>query len=149
MDAMETIQFHDKVVDVIRTCYDPEIPVNIYELGLIYDVKVEQTGDVHVTMTLTSPACPAAGTLPGEVEDKIRRLGAKDVKIEVVEPHGQGTPTGTQPAATPAAPASMTARALSAVMPPMPTHGTCTIARSRANPAAPIASPASAFVGVA
>ena len=84
MDAMETIQFHDKVVDVIRTCYDPEILVNIYELGLIYDVKVEQTGDVHVTMTLTSPACPAAGTLPGEVEDKIRRLGAKDVKIEVV-----------------------------------------------------------------
>ena len=84
MSAIETIQFHDKIIEAIRTCYDPEIPVNIYELGLIYDVKVEQTGEVHVTMTLTSPGCPAALTLPGDVEDKIRRLGAKDIKVEVV-----------------------------------------------------------------
>ena len=68
-----------------RTIYDPEIPVNIYDLGLIYHVKVEPTADVYVKMTLTSPGCPAAGTLPGEVEDKIVVIpGVKSAKIEVV-----------------------------------------------------------------
>lgn len=65
-----------KVVDVLKTCYDPEIPVDIYELGLIYAVEVEEGEEgggrkVHVTMTLTSPACPVAGTLPGEVQRKV------------------------------------------------------------------------------
>ena len=63
-----------KVVDVLKTCYDPEIPVDIYELGLIYAVDVEEEEGgrkVHVTMTLTSPACPVAGTLPGEVQRKV------------------------------------------------------------------------------
>ncbi|MEE2657158.1 MAG: iron-sulfur cluster assembly protein [Candidatus Latescibacterota bacterium] len=60
-----------KVVEVIKTCYDPEIPVNIYELGLIYDVTADVEGKVAVSMTLTSPACPVAGTLPGEVQRKI------------------------------------------------------------------------------
>jgi len=74
-----------KVIDVIRTCFDPEIPVNIYELGLIYDVKVEPPGVVGVRMTLTSPACPVAGTLPVEVESKIRDLpGVTEAKVEVV-----------------------------------------------------------------
>jgi FeS assembly SUF system protein len=83
MSAVETIQFHDRVVEALKTCYDPEIPVNIYELGLVYDVKVEPSRAVYVKMTLTSPACPAVYSLPGEVEDKIRRLGAKDVKVEL------------------------------------------------------------------
>ena len=89
MRAIDAIQLHDRIIDeVMRKTYDPEIPVNIYELGLIYEVKVDpETGVVSVKMTLTSPGCPAAGTLPGEVEDKIRRLGSadiKDVKLEIV-----------------------------------------------------------------
>ena len=77
-----------KVVEVIKTCYDPEIPVNIFELGLIYGVQVEQEEEraaVHVTMTLTSPACPVAGSLPPEVEEKIRSVpGVTEAKVEVV-----------------------------------------------------------------
>lgn len=89
MRAIDAIQLQDRIVDdVLRKTYDPEIPVNIYELGLIYEVKVDpETGVAQVKMTLTSPGCPAAISLPGEVEDKIRRLGAadlKDVKIEIV-----------------------------------------------------------------
>lgn len=82
MTAVESIMLQDKIIDdVMRKTYDPEIPVNIYELGLIYEVKIDQaTGDVYVKMTLTSPGCPAAGTLPGEVEDRIRRLGVADIK---------------------------------------------------------------------
>lgn len=75
----------DKVVAALRTCYDPEIPVNIYELGLIYDVSIDEEKNVYVKMTLTSPACPAAGTLPGEVEDRIRAIPeTNDVKVDVV-----------------------------------------------------------------
>ncbi len=85
MNGLEAIALHDKIVETLRTCYDPEIPVNIYELGLIYEVRVELSGAVYVKMTLTAPGCPAATSLLGEVEDKIRRLpGATDVKVEVV-----------------------------------------------------------------
>ena len=63
-----------KVLGVLRTIFDPEIPVNIYDLGLIYDVKVDETDAVHVKMTLTAPACPVAGSLPGEVEQKIEAI---------------------------------------------------------------------------
>jgi FeS assembly SUF system protein len=77
-----------KVVEMIKTCYDPEIPVNIYELGLIYGVEVaqeEERAAVHVTMTLTSPACPVAGSLPPEVEEKIRSIPeVTEAKVEVV-----------------------------------------------------------------
>jgi FeS assembly SUF system protein len=74
-----------KVVEAMRKCYDPEIPVNIYDLGLIYDTKIEPSGIVHVKMTLTAPGCPAAGVLPGEVEDRIRVLPTvTDVKVNVV-----------------------------------------------------------------
>jgi FeS assembly SUF system protein len=73
------------VVEAIRTCYDPEIPVNVYDLGLIYDVDVDNNGLVTIEMTLTSPACPVAGTLPGEVEAKARGVpGVVDVRLEVV-----------------------------------------------------------------
>lgn len=75
----------DKVVEVLKTCYDPEIPVNIYELGLIYDINVDESKNVGVNMTLTSPACPVAGTLPGEVEQKIRELPeVNKAKVEIV-----------------------------------------------------------------
>jgi FeS assembly SUF system protein len=85
MNVSEIVALNDKIVDRLRTVYDPEIPVNIYDLGLIYNVKVEPTGDVYVKMTLTSPGCPAAGTLPGEVEDKITVIpGVKSAKIDVV-----------------------------------------------------------------
>ena len=63
-----------KVVEQIRSIYDPEIPVDIYELGLIYDIAVNHLGEVYVRMTLTSPACPVAGTLPIEVETKIASI---------------------------------------------------------------------------
>ena len=72
-----------RVVDVLRTCYDPEIPVDILELGLIYDISVDEGNDVHVKMTLTSPACPVAETLPVEVEQKIKDI--PDVNNAAVE----------------------------------------------------------------
>jgi FeS assembly SUF system protein len=72
-----------KVEGVLRTIYDPEIPVNIYDLGLIYEVKVDETDAVHVKMTLTAPACPVAGSLPGEVEAKIE--GIPEVRTANVE----------------------------------------------------------------
>jgi FeS assembly SUF system protein len=74
-----------KVVEAIRTCYDPEIPVNIYELGLIYEVDVKPTGQVEVKMTLTSPMCPVAGTLPHEVEAKVSSVsGVTSAQVDVV-----------------------------------------------------------------
>ena len=73
----------DRVVDVLKTCFDPEIPVNIYDLGLIYEVKVEEGNDVYVKMTLTSPACPVAETLPPDVEQKIKDI--PDVNNALVE----------------------------------------------------------------
>ena len=84
-DGTEGEPLKEKVIEAIMTCYDPEIPVNIYELGLIYDISVTESSEVEVKMTLTSPACPAAQSLPGEVEDKIRVMAKpKDVKVEVV-----------------------------------------------------------------
>jgi FeS assembly SUF system protein len=75
----------DAVIDVLRTVYDPEIPVNIYELGLVYDVEVREGGRIYVRMTLTSPMCPVAETLPPEVEAKARAVpGVKDVELDLV-----------------------------------------------------------------
>ena len=71
-------EIEQNVIEQMKTCYDPEIPINIYELGLIYEIKVDPSGDVAVKMTLTSPACPVAGSLPGEVEMKVK--GAKGVR---------------------------------------------------------------------
>jgi len=75
-----------RVIEVIRTCYDPEIPVDIFELGLIYDIQVTDDKVVEVSMTLTSPACPVAGTLPPEVQHKIKAQvqGISDVKLDLV-----------------------------------------------------------------
>ncbi len=73
------------VVDTLQTVYDPEIPVNIYELGLIYGVTVDPAGAVVVRMTLTAPACPAAQTLPAEVAERVRAIpGVTAAKVDVV-----------------------------------------------------------------
>jgi FeS assembly SUF system protein len=75
-----------KVIDeALKKCFDPEIPVNIWELGLIYSVNVSPEGLATVKMTLTAPACPVAGSLPGEVETKIKAIpGITDAKVELV-----------------------------------------------------------------
>ena len=81
----ENEALHNQVVATLKTCFDPEIPVDIYELGLIYDLKVAGEGDVHIRMTLTSPMCPVAESLPPEVENKVRALPeVKTAKVEVV-----------------------------------------------------------------
>ncbi len=73
------------VVSALKTCYDPEIPVDIYELGLIYSVDVDERGKVEIKMTLTSPACPVAGSLPGEVEARVREVpGVSEARVELV-----------------------------------------------------------------
>jgi FeS assembly SUF system protein len=73
------------VVEVLKTIYDPEIPVNIYEMGLVYDLQVGDDGSVVVTMTLTAPNCPVAGSLPKQVEQRILRVeGVTSAKIDLV-----------------------------------------------------------------
>jgi len=73
-----------RVIDTIKTCYDPEIPVDIWELGLIYEINIDDDNNLKVMMTLTSPSCPVAETLPPEVEQKLREIeGIKSAKIEL------------------------------------------------------------------
>jgi FeS assembly SUF system protein len=75
----------DKIVDILKTVYDPEIPVDIYELGLIYKIDIDENTNVAIEMTLTSPGCPVAGSLPLEVEHKTRSVdGVNDVKVDIV-----------------------------------------------------------------
>ena len=85
MTSIETSILEAEVIEALRTVYDPEIPVNIYELGLVYEVEVAPAGEVNVRMTLTTPMCPVAESLPGEVEAKIRAIsGVTDAKVELV-----------------------------------------------------------------
>ena len=78
-------ELKDRIISALKEIYDPEIPVNIYDLGLIYEVNVLPDFTVEIVMTLTSPSCPAAGILPGEVENKAKSVsGVKDVTIELV-----------------------------------------------------------------
>ena len=78
-------QIKASIIEMLKRVFDPEIPVNIYDLGLIYEVNVFPDRNVEVVMTLTSPNCPVAGTLPGEVEQKVKSVGAvNDVTIELV-----------------------------------------------------------------
>jgi FeS assembly SUF system protein len=73
------------IIQTLKQIYDPEIPVDIFELGLIYEIAIDDNANVKINMTLTSPACPVAGSLPGEVERKIKGVpGVNDVKIELV-----------------------------------------------------------------
>jgi FeS assembly SUF system protein len=82
--TVDVAEIENRAIEALQTCYDPEIPVNIYELGLIYDVRVAPTGDVHVVMTLTSPNCPAAAELPLEVETKMRSIpGVVNARVEI------------------------------------------------------------------
>lgn len=84
MIMLDKDHIRDLAIDILKTVYDPEIPVNIYELGLIYDVQVKEDNSVHVVMTLTAPSCPVAGSLPGEVEEKLRGIpGIHDATVEV------------------------------------------------------------------
>lgn len=84
-DLSPAMQVRDRIIAVLKTVYDPEIPVDIYELGLVYGVDVSDDGEVHVTMTLTTPMCPVAETLPPEVEEKVRNvIGVKDVVLDLV-----------------------------------------------------------------
>lgn len=81
----EVEELGGRIVEALKTIYDPEIPVNIYELGLIYKVDVEDDNTVLVDMTLTSPHCPVAETLPGEVGDKVKAVdGVKDCRVSIV-----------------------------------------------------------------
>lgn len=94
METMETTKeltpiecslLEGQIADAIKTVFDPEIPVNIYEMGLIYDIAVMPSGLAHLRMTLTSPACPAAQSLPAEVEQKTRAVsGITDIKLDLV-----------------------------------------------------------------
>ncbi|MEJ7646750.1 MAG: DUF59 domain-containing protein [Chryseolinea sp.] len=75
---------HEKVMSAIKTVYDPEIPVDIYELGLIYEINVYPLNNIYIQMTLTSPSCPSAEAIPGELEQKLKAIeGVNDVKVEI------------------------------------------------------------------
>src|SRR5205085_5167792 len=78
------MSLREQVIAALKKVFDPEMPVNIYELGLIYDVQMDERGQVAIRMTLTAPNCPVAGTLPGEVERAVRAVpGVTDVKLEL------------------------------------------------------------------
>jgi len=84
LSTVEQRLIEAQAAEAIRTCYDPEIPVNIFDLGLIYEVKANEKGEVHIVMTLTSPHCPAAQVLPKEVETKVQAVpGVRGVHVEV------------------------------------------------------------------
>jgi FeS assembly SUF system protein len=78
-------ELKEEVIEVLKTIYDPEIPVNIYELGLIYDIKISDSGNVHIEMTLTAPGCPVAQTFPGDVEQRVLSVpGVNKAHVELV-----------------------------------------------------------------
>ncbi len=84
-ETINKADVREQVIEILKTCYDPEIPVDIYELGLIYSVEVQDNGNTRVEMTLTSPACPVAESLPIEVEQKVRSVpGTAEVKVDLV-----------------------------------------------------------------
>ena len=85
MSEINKQELEEKVIAGLKTCYDPEIPVDIFELGLIYEIRIDDDSNVTIMMTLTSPACPVAESLPGEVEAKVRSVeGVNDAKVELV-----------------------------------------------------------------
>lgn len=85
MDPLEKKALEDKVIDAIKECYDPEIPVNIWELGLIYEINIGDDPVANIKMTLTAPGCPAARSLPIEVHERVAQIPEiSDVQVEVV-----------------------------------------------------------------
>ena len=90
MDKKETKELNNKVLRAIKTVYDPEIPVDVYELGLIYEINIKKNKDVHVLMTLTSPSCPAAESIPSDVKSRIemiKEINDGDVEITFDPPY--------------------------------------------------------------
>jgi FeS assembly SUF system protein len=84
MEMMNEPSLRDSIEDALRTIFDPEIPVNIYELGLIYKIQLLEDNNVHIYMTLTAPACPAAGEILGEVEAKVKAVkGVNEVEVRL------------------------------------------------------------------
>jgi FeS assembly SUF system protein len=84
-DPLKMLEIKPKVIEALSSVFDPEIPVNIFELGLVYDIIVDGAAVVGVKMTLTAPACPAAQTLPVEVREKVKRIpGVSDARVEIV-----------------------------------------------------------------
>ena len=84
MDKKQIKELEDKIVVVLKNIFDPEIPVNIYELGLVYEVKVEEDGKVYILMTLTTPNCPVAESLPEQVKEEVGFLtGVTSVELEI------------------------------------------------------------------
>jgi FeS assembly SUF system protein len=84
-EKSDKTELNNQIVEVLKSCYDPEIPVNIYELGLIYGIEIDDENNVTIKMTLTSPACPVAGSLPPEVENKVRKVnGVRGCIVELV-----------------------------------------------------------------
>jgi FeS assembly SUF system protein len=84
-DPLNTLKYKPQIVDAIAKVFDPEIPVNIYELGLIYDIDVDSAANAMIRMTLTAPACPSAQQIPADVERRVREVaGINDVKVAVV-----------------------------------------------------------------
>lgn len=80
----EINELKERIIEGLRTIYDPEIPVNIYDLGLIYDIDIKPDNSVHVVMTLTAPGCPVAGILPQQVENRVRvTRGVTDAEVEL------------------------------------------------------------------
>jgi FeS assembly SUF system protein len=85
MNELNKQELEEKIIQTLKTCYDPEIPVDIFELGLIYEIMINDDANVKIKMTLTSPACPVAGSLPPEVEDKVKSMPeVNDAKVELV-----------------------------------------------------------------
>lgn len=80
----DTLVLKEKIVEAIKQVYDPEIPVDVYELGLIYEINIFPVNNVHILMTLTSPACPSAEEIPGEVEMRVKEIEeVNDVQVEI------------------------------------------------------------------
>ena len=85
MSEINKQELEEKIINALKTCYDPEIPVDIFELGLIYEIRIDEDANATILMTLTSPACPVAGSLPGEVQLKVNEVdGIKNAKVELV-----------------------------------------------------------------
>jgi FeS assembly SUF system protein len=85
MDDLARKTLKESIVEILKTCYDPEIPVDIYELGLIYDIAIDDTSKVDVTMTLTTPACPVAGMLLSDVETRVGSVkGVREARVQLV-----------------------------------------------------------------
>jgi FeS assembly SUF system protein len=82
--GVASASLRERIIEALKTCYDPEIPIDIWELGLIYDIDIAPTNEVTITMTLTTPHCPAAETLPADVEQKVAAVeGVASVKVDV------------------------------------------------------------------